>query len=141
MLKGSDQRLWVERLLPASASRAPCCRYGGLREVFDKVFDQKIFALCKSVQESTVQLYGQLTVNFSRVNCGTRIDAREAWCVSTEALSELTRCMMAREARVGVQDWVSFKCYAKRASIVATQRANAPRNGLELRVVVLCRRA
>lgn len=54
----------------------------------------------------------QLTVNFSRVNCGTRIDALEAWCVRTEAPWELTRCMVAREARVGGRSWVSFKCYA-----------------------------
>lgn len=59
MFKGPDQRLWIERL-PASASRAPCRRYGSLGEVFDEVFDEEVFALCMSVQGSAAQPYGSL---------------------------------------------------------------------------------
>lgn len=63
MFKGSDKRLWVERLLPASASGSSCRRYSGLRKVFDKILDQKVFALRESAREnqkSWVAAYGEL---------------------------------------------------------------------------------
>ena len=36
-----------------------------------------------------------LTVNFSRVNCGARIEFLDVWWVSTDEPSELMRCMVA----------------------------------------------
>jgi hypothetical protein len=73
-----------------------------------------------------------LTVNFSRVNCGARIDVRDVWWVSTDEPSELMRCIVAGEESECALDVEYYSSIVSRASVAATQRANTAPIALEL---------
>jgi hypothetical protein len=82
--------------------------------------------LCGSQYKNSPELVWLLTVNFSRVNCGARIDVLEVWWVSTDDPSELMRCIVGEERRKSAPAALGYhSSMVLRASIAATQRANA----------------
>jgi hypothetical protein len=88
MLEGADERFWVERLLSRKSPRPSRCRYGGVGEVFDEVFDYEVFTL-QRLASVVASVVCEHTENLSRVNCGPRIDVLEVWCVRTDDVSKL----------------------------------------------------
>jgi hypothetical protein len=88
MLEGADKWFRIERVLVGERARPSRCRYGGVGQVLNKVFDYEVFALEESAGAGHDILW-QLTENLSRVNCGPRIDVLEVWCERMEAVSML----------------------------------------------------
>jgi hypothetical protein len=86
MFEGADQGFRVEGVLIGEGSRLARCRYGGVGEVLDEVFDYKVFTLC-GLAGIVYGVFWQLTENLSSVNCGPRIDVLDVWCVRIEAVS------------------------------------------------------
>ena len=71
-------------------------------------------------------------MNFSSVNCGARIEFLDVWWVSTDEPSELMRCIVTGDWRESALEVEYYCSIVLRASIAATQRANAAPNALEL---------